>query len=349
MPSVFLWGSHPAALESRGYWMPGRCQEQPQAHGTSTATKGPQTLQMLCTEILNQTLKSNDGYFPRAKVFLSYISISVSISLLRLIYYLACENKIHKGLAGQALKVVWRHKHHTPVKRELQLGFIVNSPLDWLMTEQPPSTLSIWGFTAAVYKWDFHDKQLYIQFPCTSECENDLLRLCWEEVLMKTKSISGWSPPGALLWWQYKDFVLYKYFKSSSSGRKPGPPVCLPLTAPSSASQHPTPPGKDRICHQLIELPLVSHFTRPPWRYLLLSKYYKPGQDEDLINPVAFSLCAASVSSHPTSWLMQMSEPEQFLHLLGSPHSDTSKGKQTTEVWVFLFQLACKSGDESWE
>lgn len=86
--------------------MLGRCQEQPQAHGTSSATKGPQTLEMLCTEILKQTLKSNDGYFPGAKVFLSYISLSVSISLLRLIYYLACENKIHKGLAGQALEVV---------------------------------------------------------------------------------------------------------------------------------------------------------------------------------------------------------------------------------------------------
>lgn len=211
MPSVFLWGSHPAALESRGYWMLGRCREQPQAHGTSFATEGPQTLQMLCTEILSQTLKSNDGYFPRAKVFLSYIyiSISVSISLLRLIYYLACENKIHKGLAGQALEVVWRHNHHTPVKRELQLGFIVNSPLDWLMAEQPPCTLSIWDFTAAVYKWDFHDKQLYIRFPCISERENDLLRLCWEEVLMKTKHFRLFSP-GALSRWQYKDFVLHK-------------------------------------------------------------------------------------------------------------------------------------------
>lgn len=303
---------------------------------------------MLCTEILNQTLKSNDGYSPRAKVFLSYISISVSISLLRLIYYLACENKIHKGLAGQALEVVWRHKHHTPVKRELQLGFIVNSPLDWLMTEQPPSTLSIWDFTAAVYKWDFHDKQLYIRFPCTSKRENHLSRLCWEEVLMKTKGISGCSP----LEHYYDDSIKTLSYTSTLSPHPPpqaaiqDPPVCLTLF---SASHHPTPPDKDRICHQLIQLPLVSHFTRPPWRYLLLSKYYKPGQDEDLINPVAFSLCAASVSSHPTSRLMQMSEPEQFLHLLGSPHSDTSKGKQTTEVWVFLFQMACKSVDESWE
>lgn len=275
MPSVFLWGSHPAALESRGYWMLGRCQEQPQAHGTSSATKGPQTLQMLCTAILNQTLKSNDGYFPTAKVFLSYISISVSISLLRLIYYLACENKIHKGLAGQALEVVWRHNHHTPVKRELQLGFIVNSPLDWLMTEQPPSTLSIWDFTAAVYKWDFHDKQLYIRFPCISERENDLLRLCWEEVLMKTKSTSGYSP----LEHYHDDSIKTLSYTSALSPYPPrqasaqDPPVCLTLLS----IPPPNPPDEDRICHQLVELPLLSHFTRPPWRYLLLSKYYKPG------------------------------------------------------------------------
>lgn len=59
------------------------------------------------------------------------------------------------------------------------------------MTEQPPSRLSIWDF---VYKWDFHDKQSCIQFPCISESKNDLLRLYWEGVLMKTKSISGYLP-----------------------------------------------------------------------------------------------------------------------------------------------------------
>lgn len=68
--------------------MLGRCQEQPQAHGTSFATKGPQTLQMLCPEILNQTSKSNDGYFPRAKVFLSYIYIYICIYLLAQTYLL---------------------------------------------------------------------------------------------------------------------------------------------------------------------------------------------------------------------------------------------------------------------
>lgn len=220
-----------------------------------------------------------DIFLEQRSSFHIYISISVSISLLRLIYYLACENEIHKGLAGQALEVVWRHNHHTPVKRELQLGFIVNSPLDWLMTEQPPSTLSIWDFTAAVYKWDFHDKQLYIRFPCISERENDLLGLCWEEVLMKTKSISGCSP----LEHYHDDSIKTLSYTSTLSPHPPpqaviqDPPVCLTLTAPSSASHHPSPPDEDRICHQLVELPLVSHFIRPPWRYLLLSKYYKPG------------------------------------------------------------------------
>lgn len=62
------------------------------------------------------------------------------------------------------------------------------------MTERPPRTLGSWGFTAAVQKWDFLDKQPCILLPCLSEREDDLLRLCWEGVLMKTKSISGCLP-----------------------------------------------------------------------------------------------------------------------------------------------------------
>lgn len=176
-----------------------------------------------------------------------HISVSLPISLLKLIYYLACENKIHKGLAWQTAEVVWRHNHHTPVKRELQLGFIVNSPLDWLMTEQPPSTLSIWDFTAAVYKWDFHDKQLCIRFPCISETENDLLRLCWEGVLMKTKSISGYFPQEHY----HNDNMMTLSYTSTLSPHPPpeaapqDPPVCTPHTttlaapSPPPASHHP--------------------------------------------------------------------------------------------------------------
>lgn len=182
------------------------------------------------------------------------------------------------------------------------------------MTEQPPSTLSIWGFTAAVYKWDFHDKQLGIWFPCISESENDLFRLCWEGVLMKTKSISGDFPQERY----HDDNIMALSYTSTLSPCPPpeavlqDPPVrrfpTTALAAPSPWPTSPPPPEEDRICHQLGEFSPVSHFISPPWRCLLLSKYYKPRYDEDLINPVAFSLCAASVSSHPTSRLMQMSE-----------------------------------------
>lgn len=133
-------------------------------------------LQTLYSRVLNHAVKSNDGYLPRAKVLLSYIYIYTYIQretekeregererifLLRLIYHLAHENKIHKGLAWKTLEVAWRHNHLTSIKRELLLGFIVSSPLNQLMTEQCLSMHSIWDFTAAVYKWNFHDKQLY--------------------------------------------------------------------------------------------------------------------------------------------------------------------------------------------
>lgn len=195
MLSVSLWGSHPAALESRGYWMLARCQEKPPGLWHLSRSKGtPNVADTLCYSP-EPCCKKQWWIFSQSKGLpFMYISTTMSISSLRLIYYLVCENKLCKGLAWQAPEVVWRHNHHTPVKRELQLGFIVSSPLDWLMTVQPPSRLSIWDFTAAVYKWDFHDKQFCIQFPCISESKNDLLRLCWEGVLMKTKSISGYFP-----------------------------------------------------------------------------------------------------------------------------------------------------------
>lgn len=138
-----------------------------------------------------------------------------------------------------------------PCQREFQLGFIVNSPLDWLMTEQPLSTLSIWDFTAAVYKWDFHDKQLCIRFRCISKSENDLLRLCWEGVVMKTKNISGYFPQE-----HYHDdntmtLFLHKYFKSKSSSwsSSSGPPC---THAPRDGPRSPLPaasipPSHDRL------------------------------------------------------------------------------------------------------
>lgn len=172
----------------------------------------------------------------------SSFHIYLSISLLRLIYYLACENKIHKGLAWQTPEAVWRYNHHTPVKRELQLGFIVSSPLDTLMTELPPSTLSIWDFTATVYKWDFHDKQLCIRFPCVFESENDLLRLCWERVLMKTKSISGYFSQEHY----HDDNIMTLSYASTLSPCPPPkaalqePPVhTLPMTAITAPSPWP--------------------------------------------------------------------------------------------------------------
>lgn len=151
-----------------------------------------------------------------------------------------------------------------------------------------------------------------IQFPCISESENDLLRLCWEGVLRKTKSISGYFPQK-----HYNDDNIMTSSYASTSSSRPDPvkqlfrtPLFACSSQPPPRSQHPIipPPEKDRICHQLTELSPVSHFISPPWRCLLLSKYYKPWYKEALINPVAFSLCAASVSFHPTSWLMQTSE-----------------------------------------
>lgn len=134
-----------------------------------------------------------------------------------------------------------------PCQREFQLGFIVNSPLDWLMTEQPLSTLSIWDFTAAVYKWDFHDKQLCIRFRCISKSENDLLRLCWEGVVMKTKSISGYFPQEHY----HDDNTMTLSYTSTLSPRPPpeaalqDPPVrtlhmtALAAPSPRPASHHP--------------------------------------------------------------------------------------------------------------
>jgi len=103
------------------------------------------------------------------------------------------------------------------------------------MTEQPLSVLSIWDFTAAVYKWDFHDKQLCIRFPCISNSENDLLRLCWEGVLTKTKSILGYFPQE-----HHSDNIMTLSYTSTLS---PCPPPEATLQDPLAHMLHvqPTP------------------------------------------------------------------------------------------------------------
>lgn len=113
------------------------------------------------------------------------------------------------------------------------------------MTEQPLSTLSIWDFTAVVYKWDFHDKQLCIRFPCISKSENDLLRLCWEGVLMKTKSISGYFPQEHY----HDDNIMTLSYASTSS---PHPPLEAALRDPPYSPRSPLPvasipPSHDRL------------------------------------------------------------------------------------------------------
>lgn len=114
------------------------------------------------------------------------------------------------------------------------------------MTEQPPSTLSIWDFTAAVYEWDFHNKQLYSVSLYIWKREWSLKALLGRRI-NEDKEYFRLFPPGALSRWQYDDFVLCKCFKSTSSSQSSswGPPVralhARALTAPSPrpAPHHP--------------------------------------------------------------------------------------------------------------
>lgn len=303
-------------------------------------------LQTLCSTVLNHAVKSNDGYFPRAKVFLSYIYIDIS-PCSDLSTTLLVRTKPTKAWHGRLLKLL--EDTTTPPLSRGNYCLVLQSALaltSWWQSSVSLCTAS--GILQPLYINGIFMTHNCIQFPCISESENDLLRLCWEGVLTKKKNISGCFPQE-----RYHDDNIMTLSYASTLSPHPAPVKQLfrPPCSHAPRSPLPTasipPPEKDGISQQLRELSPVSHFINPPWRCLLLSKYYKPWYNQDLLNPAAFSLCAASVSSHPTSWLMQASEGEEFLRLLRSPQSDISKGKQTSEVWVFLLQLGCKSADES--